>query len=144
MSERNETGTGWPEGEPADVAPTPSTVDDEAAERTGADDGASDRFEDEDAAYHAEQAVPDGSGEGAGRPGLARRVSAAGAMIGLLLGLLGFALVVQLRSHSDPQLASARPEDLVRILSDLDARENRLRSEITSLEDNQRQLQSGA
>jgi uncharacterized protein YlxW (UPF0749 family) len=74
-----------------------------------------------------------------------RRVSAAGAVIGLLLGLLGFALVVQLRSNTaDEQLQTARPEDLVRILSDLDARQDRLHAEINDLEETQRQLQSGA
>ena len=74
----------------------------------------------------------------------ARRVSGAGAVIALLLGLLGFALVVQLRSNAtDPGLATARPEDLVRILSDLDARQDRLRDEIAQLEESQRQLASG-
>jgi uncharacterized protein YlxW (UPF0749 family) len=74
-----------------------------------------------------------------------RRISAAALVIGLLLGLLGFALVVQLRSNAtDPGLATARPEDLVRILSDLDSREERLRQEINSLEGSQRQLASGA
>jgi uncharacterized protein YlxW (UPF0749 family) len=74
-----------------------------------------------------------------------RPVSAAGAVIALLLGLLGFALVVQLRSNAtDPGLATARPEDLVRILSDLDGRQDRLRQEIASLEASQRQLASGA
>jgi uncharacterized protein YlxW (UPF0749 family) len=81
---------------------------------------------------------------GAIRTGPKRRLSAAGAVIGLLLGLLGFALVVQLRSNAtDPGLATARPEDLVRILSDLDARQERLRQEISQLEDSQRQLASG-
>src|SRR5262249_46496968 len=81
-----------------------------------------------------------------GRPGgRLPRASVAGAVIGLLLGLLGFALVVQLRSNAtDPGLATARPEDLVRILSDLDARQERLRQEISQLEDSQRQLASGA
>jgi uncharacterized protein YlxW (UPF0749 family) len=84
--------------------------------------------------------------DAAGRPaGARRRISAAGAVIGLLLGLLGFALVVQLRSNAtDPGLATARPEDLVRILSDLDGRQDRLRQEIASLEASQRQLASGA
>src|SRR6266540_3269125 len=69
----------------------------------------------------------------------------AGAVVGLLLVLLGFALVVQLRSNAtDPELAAARPEDLVRILSDLDARQSRLRQEIASLEESRRQLASGA
>lgn len=80
-----------------------------------------------------------------GSPGRARRLSAGGAVIGLLLGLLGFGLVVQLRSNAtDPGLANARPEDLVRILSDLDSRQERLREEINSLEATQRQLASGA
>ena len=74
-----------------------------------------------------------------------KRVSAAGAVIGLLIGLLGFALVVQLRgSTADTQLESARPDDLVRILSDLDARSERLRAEIRDLQDSRRQLESGA
>jgi uncharacterized protein YlxW (UPF0749 family) len=77
--------------------------------------------------------------------GRRQRFSAAGAVIGLLLGLLGFALVVQLRSNAtDPELAASRPEDLVRILSDLEARQDRLRGEIAALEDSQRQLASGA
>src|SRR6266508_3510175 len=72
-------------------------------------------------------------------------LSPAGAVVGLLLVLLGFALVVQLRSNAtDPELAAARPEDLVRILSDLDARQSRLRQEIASLEESRRQLASGA
>ncbi|GII22986.1 DUF881 domain-containing protein [Planosporangium mesophilum] len=74
-----------------------------------------------------------------------RRISAANAVIAVLLGLLGFAVVVQLRSNAtDPGLSAARPEDLVRILSDLDSRSDRLRQEIASLEASQRQLASGA
>jgi uncharacterized protein YlxW (UPF0749 family) len=74
-----------------------------------------------------------------------RRMSAGGAVISLLLGLLGFALVVQLRSNTtDAALTSARPEDLVRILSDLDSRQERLRQDIADLEETRRQLESGA
>ncbi|GAB2944840.1 hypothetical protein GCM10027280_37050 [Micromonospora polyrhachis] len=66
-------------------------------------------------------------------------------MIVVLLVLLGFALVVQLRSTStDPTLAAARQEDLVRILSDLESQEERLRQDIAALEESQRQLASGA
>ncbi|MEV4824316.1 DUF881 domain-containing protein [Micromonospora sp. NPDC049274] len=73
------------------------------------------------------------------------RFSAAGVMIAALLALLGFTLVVQLRTTSaDPTLGATRQEDLVRILSDLDARENRLQQDIRALEDSQRQLTSGA
>jgi uncharacterized protein YlxW (UPF0749 family) len=72
------------------------------------------------------------------------RFSSAGVFIALLLGLLGFTLVVQLKSNSEETgLASARQEDLVRILADLEAREQRLRQEISGLEDSQRQLTSG-
>lgn len=87
------------------------------------------------------------SGEGQdGRSGRrARRLTGAGAFIAVLLGLLGFAFVVQIRNNSsDSELTAARPEDLVRILSDLQAREDRLRQEISKLEESQRQLQSGA
>ncbi|MGC4758208.1 DUF881 domain-containing protein [Micromonospora trifolii] len=72
------------------------------------------------------------------------RWSAAGVMIAALLALLGFTLVVQLKTTStDPTLGATRQEDLVRILSDLDARENRLQQDIRALEDSQRQLRSG-
>jgi len=72
-----------------------------------------------------------------------KRASGAGAAIGALLGLLGFALVAQVRSNTtDASLASARPEDLVRILSDLDSRKERLNQEIATLQETQRQLAS--
>jgi uncharacterized protein YlxW (UPF0749 family) len=59
----------------------------------------------------------------------------AGLLIGLLVGLLGFGLVVQLRSNTASNgLAAARQEDLVRILDDLSSREERLRRQIALLE----------
>ncbi|MFI6258517.1 DUF881 domain-containing protein [Micromonospora zamorensis] len=90
----------------------------------------------------------DGLGEPVGEsaaPAAGRsRWSTAGVMIAALLALLGFTLVVQLKTTStDPTLGATRQEDLVRILSDLDARENRLQQDIRTLEDSQRQLQSG-
>ncbi|OJF14986.1 DUF881 domain-containing protein [Couchioplanes caeruleus] len=73
-----------------------------------------------------------------------RRLSSAGALIWVLLALFGFTLVVQLRSNdADSGLASARQEDLVRILSDLEARDQRLQQEINTLEESQQQLTSG-
>ncbi|HEY2671964.1 MAG TPA: DUF881 domain-containing protein [Rugosimonospora sp.] len=85
-----------------------------------------------------------GRGAAAGAP-RRRRLSAAGTVIGLLLGLLGFALVVQLRSNAgDEQLSTERPEDLVRILSDLDARKDRLSQEISQEQDLKQQLQAGS
>jgi uncharacterized protein YlxW (UPF0749 family) len=87
---------------------------------------------------------PAGRGAAPGAP-RRRRLSAAGAVIGLLLGLLGFALVVQLRSNAgDEQLSTERPEDLVRILSDLDARKDRLSQEISQEQDLKQQLQAGS
>jgi uncharacterized protein YlxW (UPF0749 family) len=77
-------------------------------------------------------------------PARRNRFSSAGVVIALLLGVLGFTLVVQVKSNSEETgLASARQEDLVRILADLEAREQRLRREISGLEDSQRQLTSG-
>src|SRR4051794_16007437 len=56
--------------------------------------------------------------------------------IGLvLLVLLGFALAVSVRTNRGPAgLASARQEDLVRILDDLDSRAGRLRDQVTDLQ----------
>jgi uncharacterized protein YlxW (UPF0749 family) len=74
-----------------------------------------------------------------------RRVSTGGAVIGVLLGLLGFALVVQLRSNAtEPYSSTARPDQLVTILSDLDARKDRLSEEITQLQATEQQLQAGS
>jgi uncharacterized protein YlxW (UPF0749 family) len=121
---RRDTGTGWPE--PDRAGTTPPIPDATIADATTSDAARSDDASD-------------------ARPARRRRMSAAGALIGLLLLGLGFAFVVQVRSNTtDPQLAAARPEDLVRILSDLDAREERLNQEIGVLEDSQRQLASGA
>ncbi|GGN07312.1 uncharacterized protein YlxW (UPF0749 family) [Actinoplanes campanulatus] len=68
----------------------------------------------------------------------------AGALIWVLLALFGFTLVVQLRSNdADDGLAGMRQEDLVRILSDLEAQDSRLLTEIQELETSKQQLSSG-
>ncbi len=65
-------------------------------------------------------------------------------LVALLAGLLGFALVVQVRSAQQGSgLAGARQEDLVRILDDLTARSDRLRAEIADLERARDRLTSG-
>lgn len=80
-----------------------------------------------------------------GSPKPARKLSATSIVIAVLVGLMGFALVVQVRGTStDATLASARQDDLVRILSDLDSNENRLRSETTDLEQLKRELTAGS
>ncbi|WP_229401619.1 DUF881 domain-containing protein [Micromonospora okii] len=140
--EHTETGTGWPqparpggpvgEPDPRPEAPEADEVSPLAPEggSPGPEEGAT---VDLSAGGGSSGAVPVG-----------RRLTSAGAMIALLLGLLGFTLVVQLRTTStDPTTAATRQEDLVRIFSDLDSREKRLRQDIESLEESQRQLRSG-
>ncbi|MER7892802.1 DUF881 domain-containing protein [Micromonospora sp. NPDC094482] len=166
--EQTETGTGWPqpagparpagpagEPDPRPDAPDPdelsplvpdAPVDEpEPVERPG--EGGQPV---EDATVDLSRAVSGESaagvtGDDSSTVSAARsRFSAAGVMIAVLLALLGFTLVVQLKTTSaDPTLGATRQEDLVRILSDLDARENRLRQDIAALEESQRQLRSG-
>ncbi|MEO3747600.1 DUF881 domain-containing protein [Plantactinospora sp. B5E13] len=99
--------------------------------------GSADRAEAVGGESVAQAAVPGAAGRS--------RFSSASVMIAVLLAVLGFTLVVQLRTNStDASLESARQEDLVRILSDLDAQEERVRQDIAGLEESQRQLSSGA
>ncbi|WP_328848194.1 DUF881 domain-containing protein [Micromonospora zamorensis] len=170
--EQTDTGTGWPqpagparpggpagEPDPRPDAPDPDELSPLApqgpAEREPVDEPAVEPVD--DGATVDLSAVPrsgkpvagsDGLGEPVGEsaaPAAGRsRWSTAGVMIAALLALLGFTLVVQLKTTStDPTLGATRQEDLVRILSDLDARENRLQQDIRALEDSQRQLRSG-
>lgn len=75
------------------------------------------------------------------RPTLRRRSQA---LVGLLCAALGFALAVQVHTtRSQPVLASARQEDLVRILDDLTARGERLRGEADSLSATRDRLTAG-
>lgn len=91
--------------------------------------------EDPGAETEAGQAAGEAGGEGARPVGRLRRFGAVDLVMALLLALLGFSLVVQWRAvATDPSLATARQEDLVRILSDLDSREGRLRQDIADLE----------
>lgn len=78
----------------------------------------------------------------ASRPTTSRR--RAGLLIGVLCLLLGFALAVQVRTTSAASgLGAARQEDLVRILDDLSAREDRLRQDIATQEDTRDELATG-
>ena len=55
-------------------------------------------------------------------------------LVALLLAALGFAAAVQVRSTQvEGVLASARPDDLVRILDDVSGRNERLRAELAAL-----------
>jgi len=75
---------------------------------------------------------PDDGGPAAPGPRRRRgRDPLAAVLIGVLTLLLGFAFAVQVRSNdTDTVLAGAREEDLVRILDDLTAQQDRLRQEI--------------
>lgn len=75
---------------------------------------------------------PSGGPAGEGAPAARRRRDPlAATLIGVLTLLLGFALAVQVRNADEAQvLAGAREEDLVRILDELDGREERLRSQL--------------
>ncbi|MEW2382130.1 DUF881 domain-containing protein [Micromonospora sp. NPDC047707] len=159
--EHTETGTGWPqpagprrpsgpagEPDPRPEAPDPdelSPLVPEAAPEREVAPG------EEPAASGGDELTVDLSAAGAAEPaggdraaGAGRRMSSATLMIAVLLALLGFTLVEQLRTTSaDPTTSAARQEDLVRILYDLNAREVRLRQDIATLEESQRQLRSG-
>jgi uncharacterized protein YlxW (UPF0749 family) len=75
--------------------------------------------------------TPEGAGAPPPRKG-SRSDRLAAPLIGILTLLLGFAFAVQVRTVGhDQQYAGAREEDLVRILDDLNAREERLREQLT-------------
>jgi uncharacterized protein YlxW (UPF0749 family) len=117
-----------PRGETAPENPAPGNPASETAAPADAATGAGEE--------RPETAAPGPAGA-AGAPGPAgrRRVGSApmaAAVIGVLALLLGFAIAVQVQSVGDEQgLAGAREEDLVRILDELSAREDRLRIQIT-------------
>jgi uncharacterized protein YlxW (UPF0749 family) len=151
--EHRDTGTGWPERDavagPPPAAPVdPDAADDAAAAAAsvpasggGSQPTAEGADDDQTAQREAAETAP------ARRPVLGPipgRLGPAGFGIAVLLALLGFSLAIQVRSTTNDALAGARQEDLVRILSDLEAQEQRLNQEITRLEESQRQLASGA
>jgi uncharacterized protein YlxW (UPF0749 family) len=150
LSTPDEPASGRPQpGEPASDRPEPA--DEPASDQAGwADtvgfDSVGSGAGGSDAADRPDERPPSGVRAAlTGAIGRRRRISAAGAVIGLLLGLLGFALVVQLRSNAtDEQLSSERPEDLVRILSDLDAHKDRLSQEISQQQSLAQQLAAGS
>ncbi|WP_326553581.1 DUF881 domain-containing protein [Micromonospora sp. NBC_01813] len=138
MTQRRQTGTGWPQESGSSSSLVAGGVASSSASG-GVVPGAT-------ADGGADVGGSRPAGDGPGARGVSRAaMSPAGLIIVALLVLLGFTLVVQVRSNStDPALSVARQEDLVRILSDLEAREDRLRLEIAELEESQRQLTSGA
>lgn len=80
---------------------------------------------------------------GGGGPGRLRRGTL---VVALLCAALGFGLATQVRSQGERRgaLVGARQEDLVAILDDLNNRSDRLRAEITELQQTRRQLLTGS
>ena len=117
-------------GEPARPGDVPAAAPDGA---TPAEPGTRGGTPDTDAPTGAGPdagTAQDGGAAGTPRP-RRRRDPLAASLIGVLTLLLGFAFAVQVRStDTDEQLAGAREEDLVRILDDVTAQEDRLRQEI--------------
>jgi uncharacterized protein YlxW (UPF0749 family) len=67
------------------------------------------------------------------------------ALIGVLTLLLGFAIAVQVRAHSsNDALSGLREEDLIGILDNQDARADKLRQQISDLENNLAQLRNSS
>ncbi len=134
----------------ASVGAEPVGAEPVGAERVGAERVGPERSRAEPADRESVAAEPVGAEEGetpeaagvevvgTGSPvSLVRRIgsSRAAVLIGVLCGLLGFGLAVQVRSNNATSgLSTARQEDLVRILDDLSSREERLRRQIAALE----------
>jgi uncharacterized protein YlxW (UPF0749 family) len=126
-------------GAPAEDAGEQAPVEDDGAQPADADDAA----EPVGAASGAVAAQP--AWRRVTRTLLRPRLTGSTMIIALLVGLLGFGLIAQVKSNANEStLANDRPDDLVRILSDLDSRKDRLSTEIANLQDTVRQLSSGA
>ncbi|MET3423877.1 uncharacterized protein YlxW (UPF0749 family) [Actinoplanes tereljensis] len=137
-----------PGGETRRITPSlePVTVEAEAPEPSATGPSAEPVPEAPDPAVPTKEAEAEAAPEAptAAKAASPRRLTSAGTLILVLLALFGFTLVVQLRSNDgDEGLATMRQEDLVRILSDLDSSDSRLQSQISALENSQRQLSSG-
>ncbi len=65
-------------------------------------------------------------------------------LVAVLVALLGFSAVLQVRSDDDDALANARRDDLVQILDGLRRQADRLDDHVTELEADRRDLVSGA
>jgi uncharacterized protein YlxW (UPF0749 family) len=79
------------------------------------------------------------------RAALLRRPGRAQLAVALLCGLLAFALVTQAHSNAGTSgLSTARPQDLLAILADLQGRADRLRSQVSDLQATENRLQGGS
>ncbi|PZR52831.1 hypothetical protein DNL40_10480 [Xylanimonas oleitrophica] len=64
-------------------------------------------------------------------------------LAGVLCGLLGFALVVQVRQSGQDELSSLRQDDLVRLLDEVTVRAEQLEGEVSRLQRSRDELESG-
>ena len=122
------SGPGPHEDRPEDAVEAPADGD---APATAVDEPADDGTL--EPGQPVEEPVEEAAAPAAGEKSARRRSRdpLAAALIGVLTLLLGFAFAVQVRAvGEDQQYAGAREEDLVRILDDLNAREERLRDQI--------------
>ena len=127
-----------PDAEPGEVPEPTAELAAEQTEPDESDEPAEPDEPDEPAEPdEPEQRVAEPEGPVEDRPTVAitarrRRDPLAAALIGVLTLLLGFAFAVQVRNVGNDQLlAGSREEDLVRILDELNASEDRLRNQIT-------------
>jgi uncharacterized protein YlxW (UPF0749 family) len=116
-----------------------ATGDEPGSEQLGAEEAA------------LEQPAQDLAGSGDGGIGRARLLAALRAkpsrgqlVAGVLCGLLGFAVAVQVRANQDEGLSGLRQTDLVRILDDVTARAARLQAEARDLEDTKAKVSGGS
>ncbi|MEV8098384.1 DUF881 domain-containing protein [Kitasatospora sp. NPDC085879] len=133
-----------PEPEPEfEVAAEPPTATQpaEQAEETGQPEQA-EQAEEAEEAEQAGQADPRRRLRSAVWP---PRLSRGQLVVAVLLFALGLGLAIQVRSTNDHnQLRGARQEDLVRILDELDSRQQRLQQEKTQLEQSLTQLENSS
>lgn len=115
----------------------------EEADAGAADDSAAEAAGDAAADAAEVDAAAQGSGEPVTPAAPASRVGKLPlqVMVALLLGLLGFTFTVQVRHVADdPTVTAQSQEDLVRILANLDAYEERLREDLAELQETHRRL----
>jgi uncharacterized protein YlxW (UPF0749 family) len=128
------SGPGPHEDGPEDAVEAPADGDAPAtAVDQPGDDGTPEPGQPADDGPVEEQPVEEAAAPATGEQPARRRSRdpLAAALIGVLTLLLGFAFAVQVRAvGEDQEYAGAREEDLVRILDDLNAREERLRDQI--------------
>jgi uncharacterized protein YlxW (UPF0749 family) len=135
MTGEGEKGIRPAEGPERGTPAEQPSVEEQPVEEPGPAQGAADEPREAEPGANAGQPVPAETLEDApaadAPPPRRRRDPLASTLIGLLTLLLGFAFAVQVRATDTPeQLESAREEDLVRILDELNTSEERLRAQI--------------